>query len=311
MGPHFQTKGVRVVYILLQTSTTFPFLMHDLCINARNMTRVRYKLVKAIMIASSVVVGMTLSIFYSLSIYPNAVLDTMVNQEFLRIDSRKPSRYGDSSAGLAAMKRTSVTIVGVGKTMKRHLLQHLLEEIDILSQDFATSRAIFVIDSSALGMQDLFFEWAKRSPLNRTILTAVAPQLENEGIFPNSGTTGMPREGRIAHARNIVLQEYAKGPPTEYIIQVDLDIVGWDLGGVRDSFGRSSLWDVACAHGVILYGIYRDAYALRAPGINTNHHLSGLDHALFNISLSQKEQHRRDLVVSIFLLSCQSILHFH
>lgn len=196
------------------------------------------------------------------------------------------------------MKGTSVTIVGVGKTMQKHLLRNLLIEIDILSQDFAMSQAIFVIDSLSLDMQDMFREWARKSPHNRTILTVVAPLLEKEGLFVNSGSALLPREGRIAHARNIVLQEYQKGPPTEYIIQVDLDIVGWDLGGVRDSFGRSALWDVACAHGVILFGIYRDAYALRAPGINTNHHLSGLDHALYNISVSQKVQNRKDLVVS-------------
>eukprot|EP01032_Pedospumella_encystans_P011315 gene11315-13161_t len=147
-------------------------------------------------------------------------------------------------------------------------------------------------------MQDKFIEWAQKSPQNRTILTAVAPRFEKNGLYLNSGSTGMPREGKIAHARNIVLHEYQKGEPTEYIVQIDLDIVGWDLGGVRDSFGRSSQWDVACAHGVILFGIYRDAYALRAPGINTNHHLSGLDHALFNISLAQKVENRKNLVAS-------------
>lgn len=265
------------------------------------MGKVRWRFWKRVTIVVSVLVGTALPLFYFLSAYPNALFDTLYNQEFLRVDSRKPTQFGHSSAGLSTMKRSSVTIVGVGKTMQKHLLRNLLGEIDVLSQDFAMSRAIFVIDNSSLGMQVLFNDWAKKSPHNRTILTAVAPQFEKGGLYLNSGSTGMPREGRIAHARNIVLQEYQKGLPTEYIIQIDLDIVGWDLGGVRDSFGRSSLWDVACAHGVILFGIYRDAYALRAPGINTNHHLSGLDHALFNISLAQKEQNRQNLVVHTFV----------
>ena len=262
------------------------------------MGKVRWRFWKRVTIVVSVLVGTALPIFFFLSVYPNALFDTLYNQEFIRVDSRKPNQFGHSSAGLSTMKKSSVTIVGVGKTMQKHLLENLLYEIDILANDFATSRAIFAIDSLSIDMQEKFIEWAQKSPRNRTILTAVAPRFEKNGLYLNSGSTGMPREGKIAHARNIVLHEYQKGEPTEYIIQIDLDIVGWDLGGVRDSFGRSSQWDVACAHGVILFGIYRDAYALRAPGIKTNHHLSGLDHALFNISLAQKVENRKILVVS-------------
>jgi hypothetical protein len=131
---------------------------------------------------------------------------------------------------------------------------------------------------------------------------ATPPLLEPAGLFPNSENTVFPREGRIAQARNIALEEYRRGPETDYIVNVDLDIVGWDQGGVRDSFGQSSEWDVVCANGVILYGIYRDSYALRAPGIQTNHHLAGQDCGQYNITTGEKCGGHKKIEVCIFLL---------
>eukprot|EP00598_Pedospumella_elongata_P002843 CAMPEP_0184976374 /NCGR_PEP_ID=MMETSP1098-20130426/7342_1 /TAXON_ID=89044 /ORGANISM="Spumella elongata, Strain CCAP 955/1" /LENGTH=346 /DNA_ID=CAMNT_0027499235 /DNA_START=131 /DNA_END=1171 /DNA_ORIENTATION=- len=234
------------------------------------------------------------SLLYFLNNYPDALKDLIINQELSSIGN-EVTQFRNSNDGKDEMMRSSATFVGVGKNSEEHLLHNLLKDLDKLSQEFSSSRAIFVVDSTAFAMQRIFYDWAKESPKNRTIVIAVAPRLEAAGLFPDSETTLFPREGKIAQARNMVLEEYKKGPATDYMINIDLDIVGWDLGGVRDSFGQSSEWDVACANGVILYGIYRDAYALRAPGIETNHHKSGLDHAQFNITLAEKEAHRRTL----------------
>ena len=241
-------------------------------------------------------VGSLQSFAYFLNLYPDALKDLMINQQF-GYGGDKSSQYFASPAGSDEMRKSSVTFVGVGKSMDKYLIHNLLQDIDDLSQEFSSSRAIFVIDSTAFAMQKVFFDWAKKSPSNRTIILDVAPRLEEPGLFPNSEVTFFPREGKIAHARNVVLTEYFKGSGSDYMLNIDLDIVAFDAGGVRDSFGHSAEWDVVCANGVILYGTYRDAYALRAPGIMTNHHLSGDDHAQFGITLAEKEAYRRDLKV--------------
>lgn len=261
------------------------------------MFLLRTKIGVAISVAICMLVGSMQSFLYFLNAYPDALKDLMINQELGYI-GKKTTEYRYSRDGKDEMRKSSATFVGVGKSIEPHLIHNLLKDLEKLSQQFVSSRAIFVIDSTAVTMQNVFNDWAKESPKNRTILLAVAPHLEEKGLFPNSEIIWFPREGKIAQARNIVLDEYKRGPATDYMVNIDLDIIGWDLGGVRDSFGQSSEWDVACANGVILYGIYRDAYAVRAPGIMTNHHLSGLDHAMFNISLAEKEANHRNLIVS-------------
>jgi len=94
--------------------------------------------------------------------------------------------------------------------------------------------------------------------------------IENDG--PGKGEP-LPREGRIAISRNAILDHIASShAPTDFIIVIDLDIVGWDPLGIFDTLGRND-WDVVCAHGVMLQGEYRDTYALRIGGIDTNHHI--------------------------------------
>lgn len=63
------------------------------------------------------------------------------------------------------------------------------------------------------------------------------------------------------------------------------------------SFGRPS-WDAICANGVILQGVFRDTYAFRTQQINTNHHLNGDDHLLYNISKAERVGNRRMVKVS-------------
>jgi len=110
----------------------------------------------------------------------------------------------------------------------------------------------------------------------------------------------MPREGRIGEARNVALRYIRTLPPTKYIIVVDLDQIGWDMAGVVDSFSRRN-WDVMCAHGTLLHGLYRDDYAFRTASINTNHHRCGDDFEKYNLTLSQRIAFRREVNVSIII----------
>ena len=112
----------------------------------------------------------------------------------------------------------------------------------------------------------------------------------------------LPREGRISKARNLVLDHLYHSPvATKYVMVVDMDVLGWDTNGVADSFGRKG-WDVMCAHGILLHGIYRDTYAFRTIGINTNHHWAGKDHGVYNISDEDYKRFRSRLKVGIALL---------
>jgi hypothetical protein len=63
------------------------------------------------------------------------------------------------------------------------------------------------------------------------------------------------------------------------------------------SFGQKDHWDVVCAKGVVLYGLYRDVYAYRAAGIETNHHLAGTDYTFFNMTSKEVKRNRNLLRV--------------
>lgn len=107
----------------------------------------------------------------------------------------------------------------------------------------------------------------------------------------------LPREGRIGDARNVALDYIHTLPPTKYVIVVDLDQIGWDMSGVVDSFSRRN-WDVICAHGTLLHGLYRDEYAFRRKDVNTNHHRCGDDFEMYNLTLTQKAAYRQEVNVS-------------
>ena len=59
----------------------------------------------------------------------------------------------------------------------------------------------------------------------------------------------MPREGRLAGARNLALRELYKLPRTDYVIMIDLDILGWDMKGVW----LVNLYDYASYVSYVLY----------------------------------------------------------
>lgn len=212
--------------------------------------------------------------------------DLLINQEINRVGiNNMAAALGHplKSIGLKWMRKTNVTIIGVGKDVAAKL-PSVLRQIDELAAFFDSSRAIFAEGDSKDGTNELLQSWASRSHANRTILRSSSiGEKEPSGHFAGGP---MPREGRISKARNTVLDTLFNSPAglaTEYVMVVDMDVLGWDPSGVADSFGRSG-WDVMCAHGILLHGIYRDTYAFRIDGINTNHHWAGKDHGVYNIS---------------------------
>ncbi len=95
----------------------------------------------------------------------------------------------------------------------------------------------------------------------------------------------LPREGRLSETRNVGLSLLKKIPKTEFVVMIDMDILGWDLKGVLSSFkSAADDWDVVCANGIVLHGVYRDTYAFRVPGLDTNHHWVGQDYLDYNLT---------------------------
>lgn len=175
--------------------------------------------------------------------------DLLVNQGIMAVPDQPIFDYMHLGQGRKVMAAHSVAIVGVGKDSVDNLVG-VLHQIDMLARFFASSRSILIDGDSTDGSIEILQDWTSLSPSNRTLKVVKAPSLESSGSF--AGRL-LPREGRIAHARNAALDLLATFPPTDYIIMLDLDIVGWNQVGVVDSFGRPS-WDGICSHGVLLAG---------------------------------------------------------
>lgn len=232
-----------------------------------------------------------------LNVYPTAVEDLAINQLLYPIKAHRiPSSPPFSSAvGLHTMKKSSVAIFGVGRNIES-TAHSFLKQVDQLTTHFQWSQVIFVAGDSTDKTMHILNRWADAGT-NRSILAIDLMNMkESDGVFVGRD---LPREGRIAYARNAALRELRLKPRTDFVINIDMDVLGWNPYGVLDSFSKASHWDVVCSNGVILFGLYRDVYAVRAPGINTNHHLCGTDHLTYNISYAEKQNNRRIQVVSL------------
>jgi hypothetical protein len=268
--------------------------------------------------------------------YPVGFEDLLINQGFLSVRPQALITNTYAEKGMQKMKRSSVTIIGIARNVAISL-PTILPQVELLGENFATSHVIFVEGDSSDYSRHLLNQWAAISPTNRTILESSSRHLrDTQGVFINKS---LPREGRIAAARNVALNylqhslnksnmylkstlsqdldpvsgnqgQDSKYPNLDsrylgldqgYTIILDLDIIGFNLLGVADSLGRGH-WDVMCATGIILFGRYRDVYALRdrTRGIVNNHHRSGDDHAMYGISEVERKINRRNYTVSMY-----------
>ena len=212
-----------------------------------------------------------------------------------QVDPRNPL-----SSGRPSLMNTNVTFLGVGRNLGSRL-PIILRQIEMLSNEFSYSRSIFVEGGSTDDTPKILKDWADRGvPLhNRTVITMIDDdEVEQTGYFKGKK---MPREGRLSNARNVGLSELYRmsheGVRTEYVIVIDLDVLGWDPYGVLDSFKKFNAWDVVCANGILLHGVYRDTYAFRTDTLNTNHHWAGNDEVMYNISIEEKKSFRHNLKV--------------
>lgn len=246
--------------------------------------------------------GTLACIFFSpASFSMESIEDFLINEKWLEPKTQwKPAASQiASSSGRPVMQKTNVTFLGVARNLGPRL-PILLKEIEFLAQEFSYSRSIFVEGGSSDNTTDILQKWTDSSVTNRTLIKMPGnDSFEEYGHFKGRK---LPREGRLSNARNVGLSELYRlanmGIKTEYVIVVDLDVLGWDPYGVADSFMKSSSWDVVCANGILLHGIYRDTYAFRAEKINTNHHWAGNDEIMYNITADEKKEYRHRLKVT-------------
>lgn len=238
----------------------------------------------------------------SFSVSYQALDDLLINEKWREPNTESKHTNLDILSGRTEMMKTNVTFLGVGRNLGPRL-PVLLSQIEILADSFHYSRAIFVEGGSIDNTKQIFERWSKASHTNRTLIIMQDDEkFETNGYFKGLHT---PREGRLSNARNVGLRELHRqvqqtGVKTEYVIVVDLDVLGWDPHGVADSFkkvGHTTSWDVICANGILLHGLYRDTYAFRTDKINTNHHWAGNDDIMYNITIADKKRYRINLKV--------------
>ena len=228
-------------------------------------------------------------IFASLHII-ESTRDLLINERYLPIP-----KFGFSGIKSVAvttvlhLRESHATFLCVGKNVES-TLRNILRQIDELGVFFGTYDVLFVDGNSSDRTKEIFEKFAlQKSDKVKTMFVSVPSEnlFELEGPFRGHK---MPREGRIAIARNKglkILDSFRFGNASlnyNYVIMIDADIFGWDLRGVIDTFGKRDSWDVVCANGVMFNGIYRDTYAFRSTHVETNHHWTGSDLSSYNVS---------------------------
>jgi hypothetical protein len=225
----------------------------------------------------------------------------MINQEFLSVGPQPIMTDKYRSQGRVEIQQSDVTIVGVARNIASGL-PTLLPQIEELAGRFRYSQVVFVEGDSDDATLPSLIKWAAKLPHNRTVISVSSSNDQETNIHFQARP--LAREGRLANARNRLLQEVEKLPiQTKYMIMLDTDIIGWNPYGVEDSFGRSDDWDVICANGIILHGLYRDTYAFRSSDIDTNHHKCGSDHGLYNITWNERVKNRALVTVSLLVIA--------
>lgn len=258
-----------------------------------------------VFLVSCVLIGCSLGTFV-LSWYPNIFEDVLINQEFLPVPQfQELASMHHADLGRETMRKASVSIYGVGRNVFPARLESVLEQLSDIENDFDFAQTILVDGASSNGAQDVMRQWVAKSPKHRRLIVDSGPQVESDSSLsgPFVGKS-MPREGRLAFARNLALKHLRTLPKTDYMIVVDLDVVGWSQVGVRDGFGRSDEWDVLCANGILLHGLYRDTYAFRTEAVFTNHHFAGDDFAEYNLTAADRTHYASVVKVSAVARCC-------
>jgi hypothetical protein len=135
-----------------------------------------------------------------------ALIDFFINEKWLEPPTQWPN--SDSiehpGPGRDVMANSNVTFLGVGRNLGDGLPK-VLKQIENLAARFQYSRAIFVEGGSTDDTSLQLKNWVKSSIVNRTVITMPSNiTYEKSGNFKG---IKLPREGRLADARNVGLKE--------------------------------------------------------------------------------------------------------
>lgn len=178
------------------------------------------------------------------------------------------SRYEDGywakvRKGYERMRQTSVVICGLVRDSYEALGRTIpqVEATGELFDDFS----VVVYENDSKDLTRMVLQgWQRDSPY-------VHLMGENRDDPVNPPLRCLERAARMAYYRNQVRQEVAQEYTTfPYVIVIDLDLAGWSLDGLANTFGHDG-WDFVGANGLLYQSesaapVHYDAWAWRWHG---------------------------------------------
>ena len=170
---------------------------------------------------------------------------------------RKNSRHLHET-GLEYMSNHSVVICGIARDCSSQLSK-LAPKLEALGNRFKTYKILVIENDSEDDTAETILAWAAKNqnviPIlfsaNREAVTQQDITAKESRDFNHS------RISRIAFARNLYLHELQNHKQTDYVIVLDLDIMGFSIPGIASSFEQRNEWDCATSSGL--------RYTLRSP----------------------------------------------
>lgn len=170
------------------------------------------------------------------------------------------------------MKNSRISVCSIVRDCQKNLVRNI-PRIESLRKLFLDSEVIIFENDSKDGTLETLKEWQQGSKD-----VHIFSEQYNKITIPGK-TDGMvnpffslARIEKMVMYRNKYLDFLNKsaGPPRDFVIVVDLDIAGFSLYGVINSFGTNDKWDCIAANGVSLSSRltyqYHDSYALIEAG---------------------------------------------
>lgn len=169
--------------------------------------------------------------------------------------------------GYDLMSSSSIVICSIVRNSEKALIRNI-PNIEKLREKFTESQIIIFENDSEDDTKNILREWSKNK-------SKVLIRCENykKMTIPKSDVNGVnrffsfERISKMSEYRNQYLKSLASlNISFDFVMIIDLDIVGFSLDGIAHSFGLKNHWDVITANGYSysssLKRRYHDTYAL-------------------------------------------------
>ena len=185
--------------------------------------------------------------------------------------TRKKDYQRKVKAGYAAMKGRKAAICGLARDCA-HNLPGNIKSIERLRRCFQASSAVVVENDSRDGTKGMLQDWAETRKdvfiLSKDTGEVTVPVRSPGQVRP---WFSRYRIERFVKFRNVYLDYVESNLDVDTLIVVDLDIFGFSLDGIANTFGQDIPWHAVTANGknvpqgLSFWGGYNyyDTYALR------------------------------------------------